>query len=121
MADYIKFSVPEELKKKQAIILEKARKTGKIRIGANEATKGAERGTAKLIVIAEDVSPPEIVMHLPIICKEKNIPVSYIATKKDLGALVGIPIGTAAIAIIDAGDTKKELEDLVKKLQGLAK
>jgi len=33
MADYIKFSVPEELKKKQAIILEKARKTGKIRIG----------------------------------------------------------------------------------------
>ncbi|MFH1391783.1 MAG: 50S ribosomal protein L7Ae [Candidatus Diapherotrites archaeon] len=121
MADYVKYSMPEELKTKQATILEKANKTGKIRIGANEATKAAERGTAKLIVIAEDVSPPEIVMHLPIICREKNIPFSYSPTKKELGAKVGIEVGTAALAVTDEGDTKKDFEDLVKKLQELAK
>ncbi|HLC78999.1 MAG TPA: 50S ribosomal protein L7Ae [archaeon] len=121
MAEYIRFSVPEELRAKQASLLEKIKKTGKVRVGANEATKAAERGTAKLIVIAEDVSPAEIVMHLPLICKEKNIPVSYVSTKKGLGQYVGIEIGTAAIAILDEGDTKKDFSDFTKKLQEIAK
>lgn len=121
MAEYVKFSVPEELKARQASLLEKIKKTGKVRIGANEATKAAERGTAKLIVIAEDVSPPEIVMHLPIICREKNIPVSFVSTKKGLGQYVGVEVGTAAIAVLDEGDTKKDFSDFTRKLQEIAK
>ena len=54
-------------------IIEKARKTGKIEKGSNEATKAAERGTAKVVVYAANVDPKQIVQHLPIICKEKNI------------------------------------------------
>ncbi|MCR4369361.1 MAG: 50S ribosomal protein L7Ae [archaeon] len=121
MAEYVKFKVPEELRARQSTVLEKAKRNGKIRIGANEATKAAERGTAKLIVIAEDVSPPEIVMHLPIICREKNIACSYVSTKKELGDKVGIKVGTAAIAILDEGDAKKDFEDFVKKIQEAAK
>lgn len=121
MAEYVKFSVPEEIRAKQATLLEKIAKTGKVRIGSNEATKAAERGTAKLIVIAEDVSPPEIVMHLPIICREKNIPFTYVSTKKGLGQYAGLNVGSAAIAVLDEGDTKKDFADLTKKLQELAK
>ncbi len=121
MAEYVKFSVPEELKTKQAAILEKIKRSGKIKIGSNEATKAAERANAKLILIAEDVSPPEIVMHLPLICKEKRIPYSYVATKKELGAIVGIEVGTAAIAVLDEGETKKDFADFIKKLQEIAK
>ena len=54
-------------------LVEMARETGKIRKGINEATKAAERGTAKAIIIAEDVTPPEITMHLPSLCGEKNV------------------------------------------------
>ncbi len=121
MAEFVKFSVPEELKAKQAGLLEKIAKSGKVRIGANEATKAAERGVAKLIVIAEDVSPPEIVMHLPLICREKNIPYSYVSTKKGLGQYVGLEVGTAAIAVLDEGDTKKDFADFTKKLQESSK
>ncbi|VVC00564.1 50S ribosomal protein L7Ae [uncultured archaeon] len=121
MAEYVKFSVPEELRAKQAALLERVAKSGKVRIGANEATKAAERGTAKLIVIAEDVTPPEIVMHLPLICKEKNIPFTYVSTKKGLGQYSGIDVGTSAIAVLDEGDTKKDFADFVKKLQDLSK
>ena len=121
MAEYVKFSMPEELKARQDDLLKKIRKNGKIRVGANEATKAAERGNAKLIIIAEDVTPPEIVMHLPIICKEKNIPVSYATTKKALGGATGIAVGTAAIAIIDEGDAKKDFEDFVKKIHDASK
>ena len=121
MADYIKFSVPEELRARQASLLEKVSKTGKIRIGSNETTKAAERGQAKLVVIAEDVSPPEIVMHLPLICREKNIPFTYVSSKKGLGQYAGIDVGTSAIAIADEGDTKKDFADFVKKLQEISK
>jgi len=121
MAEYVKFSVPSELKTKQGSLLEKIRKTGKIRIGSNEATKAAERGTAKLVVIAEDVSPPEIVMHLPLICRDKNIPLSLVATKQELGKIAGIGVGAAAISVLDEGEAKKDFADLTKKLLELAK
>ncbi len=119
MADFVKIKVPEELKQKQLLILDKIRKSGKIRVGTNECTKAIERGSAKLILIAEDVTPPEVVMHLPILCKEKNIPYTYVSTKKELGEKAGIKVGSSAIAIIEEGDTKKDLVDLVKKLKEL--
>ena len=83
--------------------VEVARTTGKIRKGANEATKAAEKGTAKLIVFASDVNPKEIVMHLPLLCKEKNIPCVEISKKDDLGAAAGLPVATAAVAIVKKG------------------
>jgi len=45
-----------------------ARDSGKLRKGTNETTKAIERGIAKLVVIAEDVEPPQVVAHLPILC-----------------------------------------------------
>lgn len=90
-------------------LIEKARKSGKVEKGANEATKAAERGTAKLVVYAADVDPKQIVQHLPIICKEKNIPCVEADSKKKLGVSVGLGVGCAAIAIISAGDAEKDL------------
>ncbi len=121
MQAHVKFSVPEELKAVQGQILERIKKTGKVKVGSNEATKAAERGVAKLVIIAEDVSPPEIVMHLPLICKEKNIPYSYATTKKALGQYVGVDVGTSAVAVVDEGDQKKEFADLVRKISEVTK
>jgi len=67
------FEVSKELQEKQLMLLEKLKKGGKIKVGVNEATKMVERGTAKLVIIAKDVQPLELVMHLPLICREKNI------------------------------------------------
>lgn len=83
--------------------IEVARKTGKIDKGVNEVTKAVERGVAKLVVIAEDVEPKEIVQHLPILCGEKGIPVEKVDSKKKLGIAAGINVATAAVAILDSG------------------
>lgn len=98
----------------QLSLIEKAKKSGKIRIGVNEVTKALERGIAKFVSIAEDVEPKEIVMHLPVLCKEKKVPFGKIGTKKELGEKAGIEVGTAAVAVIEEGDAKKELEELEK-------
>ena len=87
-------------------IVEKARKTGKIEKGTNEVTKAVERGTAKMIVIAKDVEPKEIVQHLPVLCKEKNIICEEADSKQKLGIAAGLNVSCSSIAIIELGDVK---------------
>jgi len=119
MAAYVKIQLTDELRDATVSIVEKSKK-GKIKAGINEVTKAIERGNAKLVVIAEDVSPAEVVMHLPILCEEKNIPYSYIATRKDLGEKAGLRTATASIAITES-DADADIKDLAKKLAELKK
>ena len=102
-------------------LIEKARKTGKIEKGTNEVTKAVERGTAKLVAFGIDVDPKEIVQHLPILCKEKNIPCVEADKKEKLGISAGLGVGTASVAIIESGDAEKDLEGFVKTLEKEAK
>jgi large subunit ribosomal protein L7Ae len=92
--------------------VEIARTSGKIRKGANEATKAIEKGEAKLVVYASDVSPKEVVMHLPLLCKDKKVPCVEITKKEDLGAAAGLPVATAAVAVVKEGDAKSIIESL---------
>jgi large subunit ribosomal protein L7Ae len=92
--------------------VEVARKTGKIKKGANEVTKAIERGSAKLVVYAKDVTPPEITMHLPLLCKDKGIPCVEVPSKEELGAAAGLPLATVAIAIVQEGEAKNLIKEL---------
>lgn len=110
--------VDKELADKALEAIEIAKTTGKIKKGANEATKALERGTAKLAAIAKDTNPPEIIMHIPILAKEKGIPCIEIESKEELGVAAGIKVGTSAIAIITEGDAKKIIAEINRKLGG---
>lgn len=94
--------------------VEVARTTGKIKKGANEVTKAIEKGQAKLVVYAADVSPKEVVMHLPLLCKDKNVPCVEVSKKDDLGAAAGLPVSTAAVAVIKEGDARHAIEEIAK-------
>lgn len=93
--------------------VEVARTTGKIKKGANEVTKALERGTAKFVVVAKDVTPAEVIMHLPLLAKEKNIPCVEVPSKEQLGAAAGLTVGTGAIAVLVEGEAKR-LFDVLK-------
>jgi large subunit ribosomal protein L7Ae len=114
-----KFEVPDELANKALEAVELARDTGKIKKGTNEATKAIERGIAKLTVIAEDVEPSEVVMHLPALCEEKNAPYIFVKQQKELGAACGIGVACAAISITDAGKGSELIEDVAQKVSAL--
>jgi len=106
--------IPMTDTKKILEVIELARETGKLRKGVNETTKAIERGEAKLVVNAQDVTPPEIVMHLKPLCDEKNIKIFTVESKLELGRAAGIQVGTTSIAIVDAGEAKKKLDELLK-------
>ena len=97
-------------------VVEAARDSGKLRKGVNESTKAIERGIAKLVVIAEDVTPPEVVAHLPVLCQEKSVPFVFVPAQKDLGIAAGIGVKASSIAITDAGTGKELLESFVRKI-----
>lgn len=98
-------------------IIEIAKTSGKIKRGTNEVTKAIEKQKAKLVVVAKDVSPPEIVMHLPLLAKEKEVLCVTTGTKDEIGAAAGIGIGTSSIAIIDEGDAKEQIKRLAEMIK----
>lgn len=119
---YIKFQVPDNLKTKIKTVLTTVSesKDSKIRKGMNEVTKSIERGIAKFVVMAEDVSPPEILFHIPLLCDEKQIPYAYLSTKKELGNAVKINVGSSAIAVDNLGSGNgKIMEEITKQLDSL--
>ena len=95
-------------------IIEKARKTGKVEKGTNEVIKAVERGTAKVVFYAADVSPKEITSVIPSLCKEKGIPSIEVDSKQKLGLAAGIKVSTASVAIINAGSADKDIANLKK-------
>jgi large subunit ribosomal protein L7Ae len=116
---YVKFEVPQELAEKVLEAVRKAKETGKIKKGTNETTKAIERGLAKLVIIAEDVQPEEIVSHVPLLCEEKKIPYVYVPSKKALGEACGLQVAAASAAILDPGQAKDLVDEIIKRVNEL--
>jgi len=107
--------VPKEIADKAYEAVELAKKTGKIKKGTNETTKVAERGIAKLVVIAKDVNPKEVIMHLPALCKEKQIPLVMVPSREELGAAAGLNVPTSSVAIVKEGEAQNLIKQLSEK------
>lgn len=117
MAKYVTFQVPDDVQQRVLELFDISRSTGKVRKGTNETTKAIERGKAKLVAIAGDVTPPEIVMHLGPLCEEKGVPYVFIKSKKQLGSVTGVNVSTASAVILNAGEGKKVLQDIKLKIK----
>ena len=120
-AKYILFDMPEDLKIRTYEAVEMAKSSGKIKKGTNEVTKIIERSQAKFVVMAEDVTPQEIMMHIPYLCKEKQIPFAYVPRRKELGSAAGMSVSTAAVAIVNPGKARVLLEELTNNVKNLMK
>ncbi|MFQ5920787.1 MAG: 50S ribosomal protein L7Ae [Nitrososphaerales archaeon] len=118
---YVKFEMPKELVNAIYEAIRIAKESGKVRKGTNEATKAIERGTGRLIVIAEDVEPPEVVAHLPILCEERSSPYVFVPSKQRLGQALGIDVPSAAACITDAGEGQHIVDQIVNSVGSLRK
>jgi len=116
---YVKMEVSKDLVNAVYEAVRVAKQSGKVRKGTNETTKAIERGISKLVVIAEDVEPPEVVAHLPILCEERNAPFIFVPSKQQLGMSLGIDVGSAAATIIDAGEAQHIVEQVINSIGSL--
>ena len=120
---YQRFDVPSGLDSDALALVEKVRKKDDrvVRKGTNEATKAIERSSAKLVLIALDVDPAEIVGHLPLLCEEKKMPYVYVESKKTLGKSCGLDISVASAALASFTDYDKDGDNIAKRCKELAK
>jgi large subunit ribosomal protein L7Ae len=116
---YVKFETSKDLVNAVYEAVRVSKQSGKVRKGTNETTKAIERGVSKLVVIAEDVEPPEVVAHLPILCEERNAPFIFVPSKQQLGASLGIDVGSAAATIVDAGEAQHIVEQVVSSISNM--
>ena len=114
---YVKFEIPKEVADAAYEALQIAAKTGSVRKGTNETTKAVERTQAKLVVIAEDVDPPEIVAHLPLLCEERKIPYLFVPNKERIGNAVGIEVPAASACIVKEGEAAGLVKEIVTRVE----
>ncbi|MDP6010647.1 MAG: ribosomal L7Ae/L30e/S12e/Gadd45 family protein [Candidatus Poseidoniaceae archaeon] len=110
MSVHVRFETPQDLADKVYELVQTVGKSGAIKKGSNEVTKAAERGNAKFIVLAEDVNPPELLAHIPMICDEKNIHYGYVPSQEFLAKEAGMPKGvkTASLALMEISKAAQE-------------
>ncbi len=114
---YVKFEVSKEIADAAYEALQIASKTGTVRKGTNETTKAIERANAKLVIIAEDVDPPEVVAHLPLLCEERKIPYVFVPSKEKIGNAIGIDVSAASACIVKEGDASGLVKEIVTRIE----
>merc|ERR1719331_3705139 len=114
---------PETRQEKKARLLEtasakkggqdtKAKKPVVLKYGLNHVTTLVENKAAKLVAIAHDVDPIELVVWLPALCRKKDVAYCIVKGKSRLGALVHQKNATVVALTAVDGSEKKDLKDL---------
>jgi len=98
----------KEVQNKVIELVQQASTKKLIKKGANEATKALSRGKAEVIIIAADTEPIEIVLHLPILCEDKNVPYVYVSSKASLGRSCGVSRPVVAVAVLSDNTSFKK-------------
>jgi large subunit ribosomal protein L7Ae len=111
------FELPKEYLDAAYEALKLALEVRGVRRGTNETTKTIERGQAKLVYIALDVDPPEIVAHLPLLCRERKVPFIFVPSKDELGRRAGIDVPAASVCIAEPGEAQRIIDELISYLK----
>ena len=87
-----------------------------VKRGVKEVVKALRKGEKGFCIIAGDISPVDVITHLPIMCEDRDIPYFYVPSKHDLGAAATTKRPTSCILITPKDPFKeKELYDKLVK------
>lgn len=84
-------------------------------------TKTLNRGTAEFVILAGDTLPLAILLHLPLLCEDKNVPYVYVPSKTALGRATGVsrPVIAASITTNEASDLMGQIREAKNKMERL--
>ncbi|EFX75152.1 hypothetical protein GHT06_009934 [Daphnia sinensis] len=102
-------------------LVQQASNYKQMRKGANEATKALNRGLAEFIVMAADAEPLEILLHLPLLCEDKNVPYVFVRSKQALGRACGVSRSVIAcsVTVHEGSQLKPQIQSLQQEIEKL--
>lgn len=80
-------------------LVKKASQAKFVRRGVKEVVKAIRKGEKGLCILAGDISPVDVLTHLPIMCEDRQIPYFYVPSKIDLGAAACTKRPTSCVLI----------------------
>ncbi|KAK9759456.1 snoRNA-binding protein [Basidiobolus ranarum] len=102
----------KKLSKKLLKTVKKAAKKKHVKRGVKEVVKGLRKGEKGLVVFAGNVSPMDVLSHIPVMCEDASVPYCFVQSKEELGTAASTKRPTSVIMIVPGGKTGKEdLED----------
>ncbi|KAF5292586.1 hypothetical protein FQA39_LY13919 [Lamprigera yunnana] len=111
----------KKLTKKCYKLLKKAGKHKTyVRNGLKDVQKRIRKGERGIVFFAGDVSPIDIMVHLPGVCEDKDIPYCYTPSRADLGAVLGLKRGSLLALVREKEDYKELYDELHQEIKNLA-
>ncbi|KAG2274321.1 hypothetical protein Bca4012_045677 [Brassica carinata] len=85
------------------------------------ATKTLNRGISEFVVMAADAEPLEILLHLPLLAEDKNVPYVFVPSKQALGRACGVTRSVVACSVTSNEGSQlksqiQQLKDAIEKL-----
>ncbi|KAI6184508.1 Ribonucloprotein [Aphelenchoides bicaudatus] len=110
-----------QLSQKILDLVQQALNYKQLRKGANEVTKTLNRGIAEVVVLAADAEPLEIILHLPLLCEDKNVPYVFVRSKAALGRACGVtrPVVAASITQNEGSQLKSSIQSVKEETEKL--
>ena len=102
-------------------LVQQASNYKQLKKGANEATKTLNRGISDLIIMAADTEPLEILLHLPLLCEDKNVPYVFVPSKVALGRACGVsrPVASCSILSNEASQLNTQIQTMKTQIEQL--
>lgn len=102
-------------------IVQQASNYKQLKKGANEATKTLNRGISEFVVLAADTEPLEILLHLPLLAEDKNVPYVFVPSKQALGRACGVsrPVIAASVTTNEGSQLKQQIQNLKDAIEKL--
>lgn len=122
---------PKKLNKKVLKTIKKASKAKHVKRGVKEVVKALRKGEKGLVVIAGDISPADVISHIPVLCEDSSVPFVFVPSKEDLGSAGATKRPTSVVFIVPGGSKNKKsdakaeeyresFDEVVKEIPALA-
>ncbi|KAI9308806.1 50S ribosomal protein L30e-like protein [Cunninghamella echinulata] len=98
----------DKLSKKIFKTIKKASKAKHVHRGVKEVGKALRKGEKGLVIIAGDISPIDVIAHVPVLCEDHSVPYVFVPSKEQLGEASSTKRPTSVTMVV-LGGKKKDL------------
>jgi len=109
----------KKLTKKLYKTVKKSQEAKKLRRGVREVVKGLRKDAKGLVVLAGDISPIDVISHIPVYCEDKGVPYCFIPSRKELGAACHTRRPTSVVMVQSAEDYEALYQECYDKVDAL--
>ena len=107
----------DKLTKKLLKLIKKGMKDKIVKRGVKETVKAVRKGQAGLVIIAADISPIDVLSHLPMLCEDKGVPYMYVRSRAEVGEACKTKRPTSCVLVAKPSSKQEETHEAFKECQ----